>query len=239
MFLPHRLGLEDSYPKNLVPKFFAKTAKTYDGVVVWATFGKDKVWKKEILKQIPRSTAILDLACGTGILTRKIAERFPAAGVVGVDITQSYLDVAKENSKGYKNISFILQDAERLDLGMKFDCITSSYIPKYCDPKVLIKVCDKHLKVGGRIILHDFVYPSSTLMIGLWKSYFVLLRIIGCFIPSWSTTFSDLPKLIRSSSWVDDYARIMRQNGFDVTIRFLTWSTAAIVVGQKKSAENP
>jgi len=40
----------------------------------------------------------LDLACGTGILTREIAEKFPNAKIVGIDITKSYLDVAKENS---------------------------------------------------------------------------------------------------------------------------------------------
>jgi len=82
--------------KNLVPKFFDKTGATYDGVVSYGTLGKDKYWKRKILEQISNGDSFLDLACGTGILTRGIAEKFPNAKIVGIDITESYLDVAKQ-----------------------------------------------------------------------------------------------------------------------------------------------
>lgn len=227
------IRLETDSPKNLVPKFFEKTAKTYDSVVVCATFGKDRFWKKEILKQISNANAILDLACGTGILTREIAEKFPSAQIVGVDITQSYLDVAKQNSKQYENISFILQDVEQLNLGMKFDCITSSYIPKYCNPQILVRVCMNHLNPEGKIVLHDFTYPRSTLVGKLWDFYFVLLRVVGFFVPTWKMAFVELPKLIRSSAWLDEYTQTMRENGLDVKTRLLTWGSSAILIGQK------
>jgi len=77
--------------KNLVPKFFDDTGATYDGVVSYGTLGKDKYWKRKILEQISDGDSFLDLACGTGILTREIAEKFPTAKIVGIDITQSYL----------------------------------------------------------------------------------------------------------------------------------------------------
>ena len=101
--------------KNLVPKFFDETGATYDGVVSYGTLGKDKYWKRKILEQISDGNSFLDLACGTGILTREIAEKFPSAEIVGVDITKSYLDVAKKNSNSFDNISFILDDAENLN----------------------------------------------------------------------------------------------------------------------------
>ena len=128
-------------PKNLVPKFFDNTSTSYDKVAVLATFGKDRYWKKEILKHIQKGTNILDLACGTGILTRKLAEKFPNSKIIGLDITQSYLQIAKRNSFKYTNISFIHQDAEKLNLDKKFDCIVSSYIPKYCKPELLVQRC--------------------------------------------------------------------------------------------------
>ena len=68
------------------------------GVVSYGTLGKDKYWKRKILEQISDGDSFLDLACGTGILTREIAEKFPSAKIVGIDITKSYLDVAKKNS---------------------------------------------------------------------------------------------------------------------------------------------
>lgn len=221
-------------PKSLVPKFFNKTATTYDKVVVWATFGKDRYWKKEILKQIPKGDSFLDLACGTGILTRNIADRFPNAKIIGVDITESYLDVAKENSKQYKNISYLQQDAEQLNLDMKFDCITSSYIPKYCNPGILVKACMDHLKPGGKIIFHDFTYPKNKLVGELWNIYFVLLYFVGFFVPSWKEAFVELPKLIRSSTWLSDYTRVMKDGGLDVQQKLFTLNSSALLIGIKK-----
>ncbi len=62
--------LENESAKNLVPKFFGDTANTYDKIAVWCTLSKDKYWKYEIVSHITNAKSILDLACGTGILTR-------------------------------------------------------------------------------------------------------------------------------------------------------------------------
>ena len=220
-------------PKKLVPKFFGKTAKSYDKVVMWTTFRQDKYWKKEILKKIPSVNAVLDLACGTGILTKLIADANPNAKIVGVDIMQNYLDVAKTNSQNYDNITYLNQDAEKLDLDLKFDCITSSYLPKYCNAETLVKTCIKHLSDNGKIIFHDFTYPKNRVMQNLWDLYFVVLNFLGIFIPSWKEVFRDLPKLIRSSMWLDDYEKAMADNGLKTEQKFLTFSSSAILVGKK------
>ncbi len=222
-------------PKKLAAKFFGKTAKSYDRVVFWAMFGKDNYWKKEILKKIPELKTVLDLACGTGILTRLIADSHLNAKVVGVDIMQSYLDVAKINSQKYSNITLLNQDAEKLDLDIKFDCITSSYLPKYCNAEKLVKICIKHLNGGGKIIFHDFTYPKNRVIQNLWDLYFVVLNFIGILMPSWKEVFSDLPKLIRSSTWLDDYQKAMLDNGLKTEQRLLTLGSSAILVGKKIS----
>ena len=220
-------------PKKLVPKFFGKTAKSYDSVVIWATFGRDKYWKNEILRKVPSVKSVLDLACGTGILTRLIANAYPNAKIIGVDIMQNYLDVAKTNSQNYGNITFVNQDAEKLNLDLKFDCITSSYLPKYCDAETLVKVCIKHLKDDGIIVFHDFTYPKNSFVKNLWDLYFVVLNFIGIFIPSWKDVFRDLPKLIRSTSWLDDYEKTMNNNGLQTEQKLLTLGSSAILVGKK------
>jgi len=218
-------------PKHLVPKFFGNTSDTYDKVARWGTLGKDDYWKKEILKQIPKGDAFLDLACGTGILTRKIAKKFPNSKITGVDITEGYLNIAKKNSSEYKNISYIQQDAEKLNLDSKFDCIISSYISKYCDAEVLVKVCCEHLKPGGSIVLHDFIYPKSKAVQKLWNGIFDVLKFVGIFVPSWKEAFLELPKLIKSSDWLKSYETAMRKNGLQVKCQHLTWGTAAILIG--------
>ncbi len=221
-------------PKNLVPKFFDDTANTYDKIAVWCTLSKDKYWKNEIVSHITNAKSILDLACGTGILTRKIAEKFPNSEIIGVDITESYLELAKKNSSLYENISYVFQDAEKLHLDSKFDCITSSYIPKYCDAKILVKRCVEHLNQGGKIIFHDFTYPKNLIHRKLWGFYFVILNFVGLFIPSWKEAFKKLPKLIKSSTWVSDYSDVMRENGLKVEQYSLSCDSSAILIGTSK-----
>ena len=221
-------------PKDLVPQFFDKTAHTYDKVVSLTTFGKDKYWKKEILKKIPNCNSILDLACGTGILTFQIAENFPNSKIVAVDMTESYLNVAKMKLKPYHKITFLNQDAEKLNLDSKFDCITSSYIPKYCNPDILIGSCLSHLNRGGKIILHDFTYPKNHLVRGTWNFYFIVLKLIGYLVPSWKDVFANLPKLIRSTHWLADYENIMKKHGLKTTIKPLTLSTSSILTGTQQ-----
>ncbi len=219
--------------KNLVPKFFDETGTTYDGVVSYGTLGKDKYWKRKILKQISNGTSFLDLACGTGILTRQIAEKFPNAKIIGVDITKSYLDVAKRNSNSFDNISFILDDAEVLKLDTKFDCITASYLPKYCNPEVLVKNCINHLNPGGKIILHDFTYPKNLIIKGLWNLFLMFLRLVGYFIPSWKEALIGLPKLIRSTTWLHSYSNVMKKSGLSTSHQYLTYGVSAILIGTK------
>lgn len=217
-------------PKDLVPHFFDDTAKTYDKVAFWATFGKDKLWKKEIVEKIVNADSILDLACGTGILTRKISNKFPKSQIVGIDISKNYLKIAKRNSSSFSNILFLHQDAENLNIDKKFDCICSSYIPKYCKPEIVVKKSLIHLNPKGRIILHDFTYPKNCVVQKLWNLYFVLLNFVGFFIPSWKYPFIELPKLIRSSNWVNDYTQALKKNGFDVKQFDLTWNSSTILL---------
>jgi demethylmenaquinone methyltransferase/2-methoxy-6-polyprenyl-1,4-benzoquinol methylase len=226
--------LATGYRKSLVKKFFGNTARSYEKVVNWTTFGRDAYWKKEIINRIPPCNSVLDLACGTGILTFKIAERFSDAEIIGIDITEGYINIAKNKLKPYQKISFLLQDAEKINLDTKFDCITSSYIPKYCNPCVLIERCLYHLNSEGRIILHDFTYPTNKFIRSLWNLYTVILRIIGFAVPRWKEVLTNLPHLIRSTTWVEEYKEVMEKEGFNIEVKYLTIGISAILTCTKK-----
>ena len=77
----------------------------------------EKVWKKH--RQTPKT--VLDLACGTGTVSRQLLQR----GYVptGVDLSAGMLEVARERaSEAGLSIPFIQQDAAELDLsGSRFD----------------------------------------------------------------------------------------------------------------------
>jgi len=70
---------------------------------------------------------VLDLACGTGAVTRQILAKIGKSGhVIGLDSSQTALTIAKKSIKE-KNADFAIFDAEKFEFSQKFDAITCQY----------------------------------------------------------------------------------------------------------------
>ena len=52
-------------------------------------------------------------------------------------------------------------------------------------------------------------------------------------IPSWKEVFDELPKLIRNSTWLEDYQNEMRNNKLELKKQSLTCGTSTILTGLK------
>ncbi len=222
----------------LVNQFFPGTGRTYDRMVNLCTFGFDRQWKKKMIEKIPQgSTRIMDQACGTGILTMRIARKFPRAFIIGVDVTEEYLAIAREKAACMKldNVHFILGRAEDVLLDQSFDSITSSYLAKYADLGSLIPNVRKMLRRGGVLIMHDFTHPSNSRFSGAWELYFKLLRTVGAWkYPQWRAIFEGLPGLLRETRWTMELEKLLAQNGFaNIAVESLFFGTAAIITANK------
>ncbi|MBR3148932.1 MAG: class I SAM-dependent methyltransferase [Eubacterium sp.] len=70
---------------------------------------------------------VLDLCCDCGIVTCFMAKQYPEKSFVGIDINESAINNAKALAEklGVTNAEFICSDVFELDLGKKFDCVTS------------------------------------------------------------------------------------------------------------------
>ncbi len=57
------------------------------------------IWPQEVLLfrryQLPAEATILDAGCGTGEITSRLAELYPAARILGIDIIDAHLDLAR------------------------------------------------------------------------------------------------------------------------------------------------
>jgi demethylmenaquinone methyltransferase/2-methoxy-6-polyprenyl-1,4-benzoquinol methylase len=229
------------FPKDQtdrVRRFFSGTGTTYDRIVNLCTLEFDRLWKYKILRAIPEGSArILDQACGTGILTLKLARRFPQARIVGVDLTEEYLRVARKKAEalGLKRVTFIRGRAEDVRPELIFDCITSSYLAKYADLERLIATGNDLLRVGGTLILHDFTYPANPVLARIWEFYFRLLQTLGAWkYPQWKTVFDELPGFLRETQWTRELPRMLPAYGFsEITQTSLTWGTSALVTARK------
>ena len=221
----------------LVKRIFATTGRSYDFVVKMTTFWQDNSWKKRILEITDRVTplTVLDLACGTGILTCALAKKFPNSRIVGIDLQEEYLNYAriKKNENNLKNVEFYEKSAEDVNEG-EYDLITTSYLPKYVDLNLIIGNCSKMLNNGGLLIFHDFTYPDRVLWRFFYNVYWVILRLVLWSSKSWREMGKELKGIIVKTHWVDDMEKALNMHGFtDIHVEVQKFEIAAIVYATK------
>ena len=92
--------------------------------------------------------SILDLGCGTGYLTDKIAAS--GAKVVGIDNASTMIEQARKN---YPNLIFEVADATNLHFTEQFDAIFSNAVLHWIkEPEKVIASIWRALKPGGRFV---------------------------------------------------------------------------------------
>lgn len=220
-------------------RFFGATGPSYDQVARLATLGADLWWKRRILASLPpRPGAILEQACGTGILTAALARRHPGARILALDQEPGYLAVARAKLDGAARVELVLGRAEELCPPGPWDCVVSSYLAKYADLPRLAANCRRLLRPGGRLVMHDFTLPPGPLYRRAWEAHFRLLQAAGGRLwPRWRHVFHELPGLLRASRWVPELLGALAGQGFRrIRVMRLTFGSAALVTAQAPPA---
>ncbi len=201
-------------------------ASSYDNIVKYTTFGRDQYWKKKILKMITKKGIILDLACGTGILSSLLYDKGNVT--FGIDLTYGYLKILKTKRRDLSCINGI---AEVLPFKNNyFDYVVSSYLPKYANLINLVDECFRVLKGGGKVIFHDFIFPNMLVFRKMWIFYFKMLRQAGKYLKNWNNVFNKLDSFIMASGWYSNLPKILFDKGFtNISSESLTFETAAIM----------
>ena len=224
----------ENFGVDTARRFFSGTGSSYDLIANLCTVGMDIPWKTKIIEKIPPNCRhIVDQACGTGILTFKIARRFPYCRVTGVELRDEYLNVARQKARAMRlrNVEFILGRAEDVRLEDPVDCITSSYLAKYAELGSLIRNAKVMLRHDGFLVMHDFTYPRGFKFSRLWEMHFKLLQSMGArLFPEWKTVFYELPGFLRRTTWVAELLEKLEANGFTLrSLESLTLGVSTLV----------
>ncbi len=229
----------DRSQSELITRIFGGTGPSYDEIVEVTTAGRDRQWKEALLDLLDRPRRVLDLACGTGILTFMLRDRFPEVEVVGVDMTEEYLEVARRRASEREDsrVRFLLSPAEEAPLSGRFDAIVSCYLPKFADLGRLIPRLAERLEGGGLLAMQDFVHPEDPIVARAWRWGFKQqLKWVRRNLPEAVEMFERLPELIRESRWVGEMTELMREHGLrEVTRRDLNNGQLAMVWGRKEA----
>jgi len=124
----------------------------------WAKneIGPFAVTKKLLeLSKIKTGDSVLDLACGTGLVTKKLMKKVGKNGqVYAIDSSESALKIAKKWTGTSKNLHFVRGDAEKIQFKTKFDAITCQYaLFFFPNEQKVLKNMKKVLKKNGKITL--------------------------------------------------------------------------------------
>lgn len=93
---------------------------------------------------------VLDLGCGDGALTSRLAELVPNGSVLGIDASRSMIETASKLRRD--NLDFKLLNVNDLDLENEFDLIFSNAALHWVlDHDKLLDNCKMALREGGRI----------------------------------------------------------------------------------------
>lgn len=105
-----------------------------------------------------KPSKILDIACGTGIVTKKIAEMLPEARVIGLDLNPDMIEYGKRTSNGSFPIEWKVSDASNLPFDNDtFDAVTCQFGIMFFPDKVrALKEVMRVLKPNGVFIFNTW-----------------------------------------------------------------------------------
>jgi malonyl-CoA O-methyltransferase len=144
---------------------FEASASRYDEVAVLQREVATRLLERlELLKMTP--TSILDLGSGTGHCTEALAERYPDARIVALDLAESMLHHARLRFSRWqrfrKKHGFVSGDAEQLPFAdNSFDMLFSNLTVQWCgDLEQTFREFHRVLKPGG-VLFYTTLGPDT------------------------------------------------------------------------------
>lgn len=209
---------------HLVREMFDRIAGRYELLNAVMTAGLYKIWNRRVVRATnlrPGDRAV-DLACGTGSLTRKLAAAVgPEGSVLGVDFSAEMLGAAR--ARPAPNVVYRLGDATDLAgvPSVHFDAATIAYgarnIP---DLDRLFGEMARVLKPGGTAVCLEIARPAGKLSGAFYALWFDrIVPKVGGWISGDPQAYAYLPESVKAFVAPDELAVIMERNG----LQNVTW----------------
>ena len=189
-----------------VADVFHSVAAKYDLMNDLMSMGIHRLWKRITIDMsgVRPGNSVLDLAGGTGDLTRKFSSIVGDKGrVVLADINSSMLNVGRDRltDQGYTgNIEYVQANAECLPFeDNSFDVITIAFgLRNVTDKDAALRSMTRCLKPGGRLLVLEFSKPTNPVVSKAYDLYsFSALPFMGKLVANDSESYKYLAESIR------------------------------------------
>jgi demethylmenaquinone methyltransferase/2-methoxy-6-polyprenyl-1,4-benzoquinol methylase len=211
--------------KEQVAEMFNSISGNYDFLNHFMSLGIDILWRKKAISLLKSSQpqVILDVATGTGDFAIEAIRQLRPQKVIGVDISQGMLDVAKEKitKKGLQDqFEVRLGDSEGLPFeDQSFDAVTVAFGVRNFEnlAQGLRDMC-RVLKPGGTAVILEFSKPRHFPVKQLYHFYFhKITPFIGQFFSKDRKAYEYLPESVAHFPDGQNFTRILEEVGFSKT----------------------
>lgn len=219
---------------------FDSVATKYDLMNDLMSGGLHRIWKAQtiMVANVKQGARVLDIAAGTGDLSRAFAKKVGSTGqVVMSDINEAMLSVGRDKmiDQGLV-IPAVVCDAERLPFADEgFDVVSVAFgLRNMTHKDVALKEMCRVLKPGGKLLVLEFSKVAKPLQKPYdWYSFHVLPRI-GSLVAGDADSYRYLAESIRMHPDQETLKGMMKEAGFGhVDVHNMTFGVVALHVGIK------
>lgn len=232
----------DQTKKEEVREMFDNIAPKYDLLNHTLSMSIDRVWRRRVVGEVRRAKPgrILDVATGTGDLAIAMARRIRDVQVLGVDLSEQMLAVARRKIEARGLDGRIVLDrgnAERLAVAdASVDVATVAFgVRNFGDLGAGLRELARTIKPGGKVVILEFSRPRNRVFRALYEFYsYKILPRIGGLVSRDKRAYEYLPASVGEFPAPEEFMAMMARAGFrNCRARSQSFGIAQIYIGER------
>tara|TARA_B100001094_G_C18079129_1_gene744191 strand:+ start:108 stop:848 length:741 start_codon:yes stop_codon:yes gene_type:complete len=214
--------VEESDKSKFVGEVFTSVSENYDVMNDAMSFGMHRLWKKILveLAAVGEKDVILDIASGTGDISKIISKEYPETSIFMSDINYEMLSEGRDraiNESFNSNCSFCQLSGELLPFDKNtFDLITVGFgLRNFTNKENGLSEMKRCLKRNGKLLILEFSKPINPLFSKIYDWYsFNILPKLGSILANDSESYKYLAESIRMHPDQEHLKEMMLESGF-------------------------